>query len=60
MDESEKQIETYRELLQVFNITRLADRLDINYRTLNDFANGNTKTPAADVILKLQKYFEGK
>ncbi len=60
VESEDSKIEEYRELLFVYNITKLAKKLDIPYRTLNDFCSGKTKRPNAEVYEKLQKYFESQ
>ena len=58
VSEEESKIEEYRNRLSVYNITKLAEKLSIPYRTLNDFANGKTQRPNAEVYEKLHRHFE--
>ncbi len=58
MKTDESRIELYRKRLHFYNITRLSEKLGIPYRTLNDFANGKTKRPNAEMYEKLRLHFE--
>ena len=60
VSDEESKIEEYRDRLSVYNITKLAEKLDIPYRTLNDFSNGKTLRPNAELYEKLSNFFERK
>ena len=60
MKEEDSKIEEYRERLELYNITKLADTLQMPYRSLNDFARGKTMRPNAEIYEKLQNFFEVK